>query len=128
MNRLLTLLLALLLIAGCATKQAREEKAKQNYTDKLRQRVQIATYDSSPRGQVERIDIYDETHTISKPHKDIALVTCEGTPSEESPMTEAIIYRAKMIGADAIIILPPSRSGWGDRRVFRAKAVVYEKP
>jgi len=76
----------------------------------------------------DKVDVFDDPKSVQKPYKEIALLNCEGTPKEEAPMTAAIIYRARMLGANAIIILPPSRSGWGDRRVFRAKAIVYEKP
>jgi hypothetical protein len=124
MNRLLAALLVTL-VAGCATTPSQQRAEN---PPKHAKRVQIGIYDSSPRAKSDHIDIYDETHPILKPHKEIALVTCEGTPSEESPMIEAIIYRARMVGANAVIILPPSRSGWGDRRVFRAKAVIYETP
>jgi hypothetical protein len=46
-------------------------------------------------------------------------------------MTEAIIYRARMMGADAVIILPPNQyqetvgAFSGGRCVFRGEAVVF---
>ena len=122
MKKFFAAFLITLLVAGCATTPS-QQRADQ--PPKHAKRVQIGMYDASPRGKSDHVDVYDETHPLLKPHNDIALVTCEGTPSEESPMIEAIIYRARMLGANAVIILPPSRSGWGDRRVFRAKAVVY---
>jgi hypothetical protein len=85
-------------------------------------------YDSSPRVSSDHVDVFDEGQTIQRPYKEIALLNCEGTRAEEAAMTGAIIYRAQMIGANAVIILPPFHSGWGDRRVYRAKAVIYETP
>ena len=122
---LFSALLVTLFTAGCASNSEHKETEKK---PKHAARVQVAMYDTSPRPKSDHMDIFDETKPIQKPHKDVALLTCEGTPREEAEMTEAIIYRARLMGADAIIILPPSRSGWGDRRVFRAKAVSYDAP
>jgi len=83
------------------------------------------TYQTNQTGTVE---FFDVARKVEQPSKDIALLTCEGLPHEEPEMTEAIIYRAKLMGANAVVMLEPSRSGWGDRRVFRAKAIVYVKP
>ena len=73
-------------------------------------------------------------HIIQKQYKEIALLTCDGTVNEELVMTEAIIYRARMIGADAVLILQRNNyqegvgplGGGATRSVYRAKAVVYE--
>jgi hypothetical protein len=116
-------LLLTLFAMSCASNSAHQgTEAKPKHAA----RVQVAMYDTSPRAKSDHMDIFDETRPIQQPHKDVALLTCEGTPREEAEMTEAIIYRARLMGANAIIILPPSRSGWGDRRVFRAKAVTYD--
>lgn len=119
------LILAAALFAGCATQPSQPGADKK---PRHAGRVQIVMFDTTPRDKVDHIDFFDVTHTVLKPHKDIAILTCEGTPREESPMTEAIIYRSRIMGANAVVMLPPSRSGWGDRRVFRAKAMVYEAP
>jgi len=70
----------------------------------------------------------------TRPFKVIALLTCEGARDEEAVMTNAIHYRAKLMGADAVIAGAVSAqddynqaSGHrGSRRVYRARAVVYE--
>ena len=123
MNKFLSLFLVALLGAGCETQPSNPSGEKQ---PKHAASVKIAIYDSSPREKSGFVKVFDDPKSIQKPYKEIALLNCEGTPKEEAPMTEAIIYRARILGANAIIILPPSRSGWGDRRVFRAKAIVFE--
>jgi hypothetical protein len=86
------------------------------------------------------LDIYDLKQP-ERPFKEIALLTCEGAPKEEAPMTEAIFYRAKQLGADAVLsantsmgdqgggfVMTP-RGGFGmpsgSRCVFRARAIIY---
>jgi hypothetical protein len=126
-NRLMMALLISLIVAGCASDSSRQKESDQKAAArklKLAARVRIVIYDSSPRAESDRLDIFDETRPIQRPYKDIALLTCEGTPGEEAEMTQAIIDHARRLGANAVVILPPSRSGWGDRRVFRVKAVV----
>ena len=125
MKKHFSLLIAALLITSCATMG---NKTGIEPSPRHANRVQVATFDSVLRPKTTHAEVFDDPKSLQKPFKDIALLSCEGKPSEEAPMTQAIIYRARMLGADAIIILPPSRSGWGDRRVFRAKAIVYDKP
>lgn len=97
-------------------------------------------YDPTPRPKTTRLDIYD-TKPPTRPHHVIALLTCEGAPKEEAAMTMAIMYRARMMGADAIMradtsftqegggIIVGPRGGFGGgsntRCVFRARAIVY---
>jgi hypothetical protein len=105
-------------------------------------RVQVAIYDSTSRPKTTHLDVYD-TQLPQRPYKEIALLTCEGEPQEEAAMTTAILYRARMLGADAVmsagtavtqkgggfIVTPRGGfSGGVDTRcVFRAKAIVYEE-
>ena len=89
-------------------------------------------YDKTPRPPKEKIEVYD-AKLPGKPYKEIASLTCEGAPREEAVMMEAILYRARHLGADGVIIQPPDRMaewnglGIGHRRVFRASAILYDK-
>src|SRR5258707_3647873 len=102
MNRFLAVLLITLVVAGCATTTSQKtlEKPPQHAA-----RVKILMYDGSPRTKSDHFEVFSEIHLVQKPYKEIALLTCDGTVNEESVMTEAIIYRARMLGADAVIIL-----------------------
>lgn len=131
MKKLFAAFLITLLVAGCATTPGADQPPKHA------KRVKLVVYDSSPRSKLDHIDVFDQTQPITKPHKNIALLTCEGAAHEEPEMTEAIIYRARMLGADGVIILPinsyqqgdlfirGSGGGGGGRCVFRGEAVVY---
>ena len=57
-------------------------------------------YDSSPRIPTTNLDVCDSA--TQRPHKVIALLTCEGAVNQEVVMTRAIFYRARQIGADAV--------------------------
>ena len=129
----LQLLVIALILSACSTapKQAADQPIK--HAD----RVKVATYDSSPRPASARLDVYDlsrdaQANPAPKAHKVIALLTCEGGAQEEAEMMNAIMYRARQLGADGVVILPPDRtyglwSALGERRIFSAKAIVYSE-
>lgn len=125
-------------MGGCAT--APHEQGTERPPEHAK-RVQVAIYDPTPRAATVRLDVYD-TQRPSRHYKEIALLTCEGAPKEEAAMTTAILYRARMLGADAVMsadtsfsqngggfVLTP-RGGFGGgsdtRCVFRAIAIVYD--
>jgi hypothetical protein len=74
----------------------------------------------------------------SRSSRVIAQMTCEGAYHEEVVMTEAMIYEAKKLGADAMVRLPAIQASTGhgsalgfdqgSRCLFRANAIVFEKP
>ena len=57
------------------------------------------------------------------------MLTCDGEAAEEGVMTQAIIWQARKIGADAIVKLPSDtrRGGFGipNGKIYRYKAIVY---
>lgn len=67
----------------------------------------------------------------TRPHKAIAILTCDGENSEEGVMTDAIFYHARRIGADAVIMMKPEtrRGGWGipNGLIYRYTAIVYSE-
>ena len=97
-------------------------------------RVQIVTYDTTPRAPTTSLD-YCGFNPPRRPYKVIAVLTCEGAPNQEAVMTAAIYYRARQIGANAVqdagtirtvhmgyyfFYTAPAR-----RCVFRDYAIVY---
>jgi hypothetical protein len=146
-NKILLISLAVALImAGCSTtpEQCRPE-AKPPKAD----RVQVLTYDTTPRTKTTHLDVYD-TKPPERPYKVIALLTCEGAVDQEVVMTTAILYRARQIGADGVMSVGTITTqkegtvnvattveaqiamnvvglgGSGARSVFRYRAIVYE--
>lgn len=135
---LLTSLSLAMVVAGCGTTSQQQGAGEPpEYAD----RAQVAMYDSSTRPQTSHVDVYDTTPP-QRPYKVIALITCEGAPRHEAVMTTAILYRARTIGADAVMnadtaftqkgggVIWSRRGGFGGgsetRCVFRARAIVYE--
>ena|SRR5437762_5722227 len=98
-----TLLIALF-AASCATTEPEPWQQEANNPPKHAARVKIVMYDSSPRDKRERINVITDSRTIQRRFKEIALLTCEGALHEEPEMTEANIYRARMLCTDAVII------------------------
>src|SRR5438445_1040255 len=95
---------------GCSTTPQEQGAEK---PPKHARRVQVVIYDSTNRLKTSHLDIYDgrpglpalagRSRLPQKPYKEIALLTCEGAPKEEAEMTTAILYRARMLGADAVM-------------------------
>src|SRR5579859_2086553 len=111
-------------------------------------RVQILMYDSTPRPIATQLNVIGP-NPPARPYKVIALLTCEGRLDQEAVMMTAIYYRARLIGADAVInpnavtaqsepilnaadtvqkhvmMNPIGLEANGQRCVFRAYAIVY---
>jgi hypothetical protein len=125
-SQFIILLIGAVVISGCATTGPDGERVP-----RFAKRVEVVTYDASPRPRTKQLDIYDVKRP-TKAFKEIASLTCEGAPDEEAVMTEALLYRARMLGAEGVLIVAPERTvewtgfGGSGRRVFRCKAIVYE--
>lgn len=119
--------LLILLPIGCAT-------APDGPPSKMG-RVKVLPYDSVSRAMTPSLEIFSKSP--EKPHKIIALITCEGAYHEEVIMMKAIHYKARQLGADGVIQLnhfaATTGSGSmyggqvGGRSLFRAEAFVYDK-
>jgi hypothetical protein len=132
----MSLALTLVVISCATTSQQHDAEAPPKHA----KRVQVAIYDPTTRPIAAHLDVYD-MKPPERPYKVIALLTCEGAPKEETAMTTAIFYRARMMGADAVMSANTSftqegggfvfgpRGGFGGgtdtRCVFRARAIVY---
>jgi hypothetical protein len=120
-------LIMLALLAGCAATTSQNAGEK---PPRQAKRAKVVMYDSASRPSRDHIDIIEETQRIQKPYKSIALITCEGAAHEETEMTQAIIYRARLLGADAVIMMTPRSAGMNSfdslRCVFRGEAVLYK--
>jgi uncharacterized protein YceK len=127
-KKLLMSLAVALIMAGCSTTP---EQSRPETKPPKADRVQVLMYDTTPRTKTTHLDLYD-TKPPERPHKVIALLTCEGAVDQEVVMTTAILYRARQIGADAVVKVDTIYSQQGGllsgsttRCLFRAKAIVY---
>ena len=131
------ILLALALI-GCST----SHEAKTSSTEqppKHMGRVQFVAYDSVTRPMTASVEVFETPP--ARRHKQIALITCEGAYHEEAVMTKAILFKARQLGADAIVrndanTVQTGGGGMyrgtgggklGGRSLFHASAIVWEK-
>jgi hypothetical protein len=144
-RHLAPLLVIALSIAGCSSTPPQQSHEK---PPPKANRVQILMYDTTPRTPTANLDICGSTEP-TRPHKVIALLTCEGAVDQEVIMTTAILYRARQIGADAVmsagtittqreatvnvadtvgkqlLMNAVGMGGSGARSVFRLYALVY---
>lgn len=65
-------------------------------------RVEILRYDDIERPISQTLDIYD-LNLPERPYKIVALLTCAGNYREEVVMRRAILYQAKLLGADGVL-------------------------
>jgi hypothetical protein len=90
--------------------------------------VQILMYDTTSRPATEHLDVCGSTPP-QRPYKVIALLTCEGAVDQEVVMTTAIYYRARQLGADAVMnagaVTSQNGSG-GITAVGDARGVAYQ--
>jgi len=125
MNRIL--ILAALLVIGCRSNQPPDPilGVRPEHAD----RVKIALYSATPRPSTATLEVFEEPP--ARPHKEIALITCDGEYGEQTVMIEAILYQARRIGADAVVMLKPDtrHGGFGipNGRIWRCKAIVYSR-
>jgi hypothetical protein len=142
---LLLSLAAAFTVAGCASTPSQQSHEK---APPKANRVQILMYDTIPRPATDHLDICG-SNPPQRPYKIIALLTCEGAVDQEAVMTTAIYYRARQMGADAVmnagtvttqkgtggiyagnvaqqaVLSGMGFGGSSARSVFRANAIVY---
>jgi hypothetical protein len=128
-----------LIITGCYSTDPNGDKPIRYASS-----VQVAPYDSIQRAPSATIEVFQDASAIgNRPYHVIALLTREGYPNDEGLITSALIWRAKHIGANGIILLNTSGGGqqsfaFGNANgiigssspgqiVFRADAIVFDK-
>jgi hypothetical protein len=134
---LLPLLTAILLATGC--------EPCPHYN-----RLQIAAfYGATPQTKKSygTVTPFQTPADVGRPYEAIGFMSCEGSAGEEGAILKAMLYRAADMGADGIILNPPSigqetvsggnqninvKFGWmalignGDQRAFRAQAIKFK--
>jgi hypothetical protein len=98
--------------------------------------VQIITLDSTKRPfskSIEVIQTKDDLH--GRAYHKIALLSHEAWPNDENMVINALIWKAKSLGADGVILLPRSSNGYefnpfahsGVKFNYEAQAIVFEQ-
>ena len=131
------LLLVILTVAGC--------EPCPHYN-----RLQVAAFygDTPPvKKTYGTVTPFQHPADVGRPYTAIGFMSCEGSAGEEAGILKAMLYRAADMGADGIILNPPSigqetsdtnavdpsaKPGWmaplgtGDHRTFRAEAIKFK--
>jgi hypothetical protein len=96
--------------------------------------VQVVSYDSTPRPFNPDIQVFSNPNDVQgRPRHPIAQLVRVGWPNDQALIQNALIWRAKSLGADAIILLPPQYGGFeaipfgpaGRQFSFQAEAFVW---
>ena len=90
--------------------------------------------DSSPRNPTTSVEFYREGTKPERKYREIGEVQTEDFGGEEAPAKKRLIERAKQLGANGLIMLPRSDTGYhfnpfgrsGNKYIYKAIAVVYE--
>ncbi|MGC9944468.1 MAG: hypothetical protein ABSE48_21800 [Verrucomicrobiota bacterium] len=106
--------------------------------------VQVATYDSTPRQPSASVRAFQSPAEVQRPYHVIALLSREGYLRDEGLIVNALVWRAKQMGANGIILLNVTSEG-GDQAfafgangsflagsspaqcVFTANAIVFDQ-
>jgi len=85
--------------------------------------IRLKDYESRPPSG--HIDVYASAAAVTRPYKEMALISCDRS---ESSLHEEVLAKAREIGADGIILEAPYTSTtWAtSRTVTRAIAIVYK--
>ena len=73
--------------------------------------VQVRQYDFTQRSPSKHIEIFDQYHPVSGSYTEIAYLSHQGYLHDENLVENALVWRARQLGANGIILLPP---GQGD--------------
>src|SRR5690242_1574586 len=100
----LTVLLCLSCAVGCAARSGGSDDEPVRYANS----VSAAMYDTTRRAPVPTLEVFQSDQELAgRPHHVIALLSREGYPRDEGLVMNAIAWRARHLGAGAMIVLPP---------------------
>lgn len=128
---MVTLLLFTTLLTSCSSTP--DPNGPPRYADRLK----IAVFDATPRAATSSVDVFDETTKVTRPYKIIAQLGRNAKPTDSSLIINAIAWRARQMGADAIILLPAQSTGWKVNNrwgnpsveqtepIYNANAIIY---
>lgn len=122
-NRFTGILLPLFVImvaTGCSSPpESRNGEAPVRYA----QYVKVATFDTTVRPATDKLTVYREKPAFK--YHTIATLTIDGELEKEGALINAIAWRARQLGADGIIILPPLHPH-RDQWIISADAIVTD--
>lgn len=99
--------------------------------------VQVVAIDSTTRPFNRSIEVITDAAEIAgRPHRKIALLSIFDWPEAETKCVNALVWRAKSLGADAVVIKPRQKHNYefrpfaksGSRYTFSAEAILFTPP
>jgi len=123
-----TVCLAAIFIAGCASTPDPNEPPRYGTS------VQVVSYDSTPRPFNPDVQVFSNPNDVQgRPRHPIAQLVRVGWPNDQALIQNALIWRAKSLGADGVILFPPQYGGFvaipfgpsGRQYSFQAEAFVW---
>lgn len=124
-----TLCVAAIVAAGCASSTP-DPNAPPRYGTS----IQVVSYDSTPRPFNPDIQVFNNPNDVQgRPRHPIAQLVRVGWPNDQALIQNALIWRAKSLGADGVILFPPQYGGFvaipfgpsGRQYSFQAEAFVW---
>ena len=98
--------------------------------------VQVVSLDSTSRSFHQNIEVHQNVDELQgRAYHKIALLSHSGWPNDEALLNNALIWKAKSLGSEGVILLPPGRIGYqfnlfahsGVSYNYRAEAIVFSK-
>ena len=125
--------LVFILLACCAGCATTTPVATADKPPRYASRVQVARYDATERSVRPEFAVYADAASVPRPYRIIALVSHNANPEDQALMMQAIAWRARQLGADGMIVLPPISGGWhadgfgtkSKEPVFSAHAIIF---
>ena len=132
MKTLLALLIITCVLTGCHNYNINGTRPVR-YADG----VQVISLDITVRPFNKTLTVFENVEAVKgrKYHK-IALLTRSGWPNDEEMLVNAIIWKAKSLGASGVILLPTVQGAYqfnlggpsGKPCFYKAEAIVFDAP
>ena len=116
MKTKLLLLLVTLAVAGCHS-----YNVNSNWPVRYASGVQVTPYTSSPHSRLTTIEVFDNSSQVTRPYHRLARLSRGGHRSDKGRITNALIWRARQMGADAIILEP------NNTRFYEGTTIIYDQ-
>ena len=97
--------------------------------------VQVISIDSTPRKFSPTLEVFQNADELKgRPYHKIALLSRNGWPDDEGRLINAVIWKAKSIGANGVIMQSPVKGNYefnafarsGKRTTYKAEAIVFD--
>jgi hypothetical protein len=100
----LVLAIAAVSLGLCGCHSVRTEVGTNN---KHVSQIKVTRYDSTKRPPTSEVEVYANFDRVSRPNKPIGRLTCQGSREAGPAIVDALVYEARQLGAEGLILLQP---------------------